>query len=98
FAQMMGQGLGRQWTAALAGTRQNKPPAAESVQGPPKHRLRSLVPPTEVLGQSTVPPAVSANVSETMQSVAAWLANLSLLYPVPFSYLVSDQRLLPVES
>ena len=98
FAQMMGQGLGRQWTAALAGTRQNKPPAAESVQRPPKHRRRSVVPPTEVLGQSAVPPAVSVNVSETMQSVAAWLANLSLLYPVPFSYLVSDQRLLPVES
>jgi hypothetical protein len=33
-----------------------------------------------------------------MQAVAKWLANLSLLYPVPFSYLVPDQRMLPVES
>jgi hypothetical protein len=98
FAQMMGQGLGRQWTAALAGTRQSKPPAAESVQRQPVHRRRSILPPTEVLGQTAVPPALSVSVSETMQSVATWLANLSLLYPVPFSYLVPDQRMLPVES
>ena len=98
FAQMMGAGLGRQWTAALAGARQNKPPASENVQRQPRHRRRSALQPTEVLGQSAVPPAVSVNVSQSMQSVAAWLANLGLLYPVPFSYLVPDQRMLPVES
>ena len=98
FTQMMGAGLGRQWTAALAGARQSKPPSSEGVSRQPTHRRRSVLHPSEVLGQSAVPPALSVNVDESMKSVAAWLANLSLLYPIPFSYLVPDQRMLPVES
>jgi IPT/TIG domain len=98
FAQMMGAGLGRQWTAALDGARQSKPPALARVPRRAKLQRRSALQSSALLGQSAVPAAVSENVNDTITSVAAWLANLSLLYPVPFSYLVPDQRMLPVES
>jgi hypothetical protein len=37
-------------------------------------------------------------VAEQLDPVADWLANLGLLYPVPFSHLAPDPRMLPVES
>jgi hypothetical protein len=51
-----------------------------------------------VLAQPGVAEAIGENLEEAAESVAAWLAALSLLEPVPFSYLVPDPRMLPVES
>lgn len=98
FARMMRAGLGRQWTAALDGARQNKPSALESVPRQIRLRRRSILQPSVLLGQSAVATAVSESLNDTITSVAAWLANLTLLYPIPFSYLIPDQRMLPVES
>lgn len=39
-----------------------------------------------------------AAVQRELEPVAQWLGKLLLLYPVPFDYLVADERLLPVES
>lgn len=98
FTRMMGEGLGQQWTAALAGARQSSPPASHTVQRLAKSQRRSVIHPQHVLAQPGVAEAISENLSEVINSVASWLANLSLLYPVPFSYLVPDPRMLPVES
>jgi hypothetical protein len=98
FTRMMGEGLGRQWTAALASARQGRPPASQHVQRLVKPQRRSTIHPQSVLAQPGVPEAISENLGEVINSVASWLANLSLLYPIPFSYLVPDPRMLPVES
>lgn len=39
-----------------------------------------------------------ALVQDDLDPVAKWLAKLLLLYPVPFPYLVPDERMLPLES
>lgn len=39
-----------------------------------------------------------AAVQRELEPVARWLGKLLLFYPVPFDYLVADERLLPVES
>jgi hypothetical protein len=47
-------------------------------------------------------PAVQAKVLNLVKvdldPVSQWLARLLLLYPLPFNYLVTDERMLPVES
>jgi hypothetical protein len=43
-------------------------------------------------------PAVARNRPDMVASLVDWLARLVLLQPVPFDYLVADQRLLPEES
>jgi hypothetical protein len=98
FARMMGQGLGKQWTAALAATRTTAAPAPASVRRMRRSRSRSALHPREMLAMNGVVDAIAENLGEAIDSVAGWLASLSLLYPVPFSYLVPDPRMLPVES
>lgn len=98
FTRQIGAGLGRQWTAALDSARQGNVAATRSMQRASKARRQSVMHPRSMLADPAVPQAVSSNLSEAIESVATWLAKLSLLYPVPFSYLVPDPRMLPVES
>jgi hypothetical protein len=98
FSRSMGEGLGRQWTEALRGAREGSPPVPETVQRLRKPRFRSVSRPEHLLGQPSVAGAVAENLNDVIDSIAKWLANLSLVFPVPFSYLVPDPRMLPVES
>jgi hypothetical protein len=98
FANMMAAGLGQQWTAALAGVRQAPAPMPASVRRIRRLRARSVLHPRDVLAQPGVADAITENLGEIIDSVAQWLDKLSQLYPLPFSYLVPDPRMLPVES
>lgn len=95
FAELMGDGLGQQWTEALARVRRGERPVAASRS---RMRVRPTLHARELWTRPETAGAVSEHVVEQLDPVAAWLANLGLLYPVPFSHLVPDPRLLPVES
>ena len=95
FAALVGGGLGQEWTAALGRARQGSRPD-------PAARSRVSVHPAEharqVWARADTAAAVSEHLREQADPVADWLANLALLHPVPFSHLVPDPRLLPVDS
>ena len=93
FAELVGDGLGQQWTNAIERARRGERAASKAeVHVPP------AVHPRELWARPETAAAVSEHVAEALDPVADWLANLGLLYPVPFSHLVPDPRLLPVES
>ncbi len=52
----------------------------------------------ECMDDPEVQEKMYATVQKELKPVAQWLGELLLLYPVPFDYLVADERLLPVES
>src|SRR5262249_37735576 len=90
FTELMADGLGQQWTNAIERARRGERPIAASgsvVQSPAVH-------PRELWARPETAAAVSEQVAEDLDPVADWLANLGLLYPVPFSHLVPDPRLL----
>ena len=95
FAELVGGGLGQEWTAALGRARQgSRPdPAARS-----RVRVRPAEHARELWARADTAAAVSEHLREQADPVADWLANLALLYPVPFSHLVPDPRMLPVDS
>jgi hypothetical protein len=95
FAELVGDGLGRQWNEALASARRGERPIPASRS---MVRVRPTPHPSELWARPEIAAAVSEYVAEDLDPVADWLANLGLLYPVPFSHLVPDPRLLPVES
>jgi hypothetical protein len=109
FTARLAQGAGHQWTSSLRTTRlRGLKLKAESEQAPshpgplarPQRRFaaRPVAHPRLAISSPEAAAAVSTDLSEIIESVTAWLANLSLLYPVPFSHLVPDPRMLPVES
>ena len=95
FAELVGDGMGRQWTEALARARRGERPVPASRS---KVRVRPTLHARELWARPETAAAVGEHVIEQLDPVADWLANLGLLYPVPFSHLVPDPRLLPVES
>ena len=106
FTSLMGHGLGHAWTSSLSTTRlrghQNAAATAQN-SGPSSRPLRRFAArpaanPRLAVASPEAVAAVSTDLSEIIESVTAWLARLSLLYPVPFSHLVPDPRMLPVES
>ena len=98
FTEMMGQGLGEQWTAALRAVRTRGRTSAPVSRPRRRFNLAATAHPRLAMAAPQAVDAVSSYLAETIESVAAWLARLSLLYPVPFTYLVPDPRMLPVES
>lgn len=98
FSRMVGGGLGKHWTNALAAVTQNPAPAPLSVQRMKKSRSRLSLHPSEVLAMPGVPEAIAGNLGENVTAITQWLKKLSLLYPVPFSYMVPNPAMLPVES
>jgi len=53
---------------------------------------------TNFMADPAVQQKILSLVQDDLDPVSQWLAKLLLLYPVPFSYLVPDERMLPVES
>lgn len=52
----------------------------------------------EFLAEARVQRRIVQLVADDLDGLAAWLARLLLLYPVPFNLLVPDERMLPPES
>lgn len=98
FSRMMSAGLGKQWTNALAAVKENPAPATSSVQRMKKSRSRLSLHPREVLAMPGVTGAMTSNLGDHVSVIKQWLKNLSLLQPIPFSYLVPNPAMLPVES
>ena len=85
--------------ALTAGTAQHSSVAAIASARPTRRfAARPAVHPRLAVTSPQAVAAVSTDLSEIIDSVTAWLARLTLLYPVPFSHLVPDPRMLPVES
>lgn len=98
FSRLVGGGLGTQWTSALASARDGLRPDPETAYRPQAAAKRMSVHPREALATPGAHQAIVDNVEEVLDQIASWLANLSLLHTVPFSHLVPDPRMLPVES
>ena len=71
---------------------QPKPPAATTTDTDPKTAVQNF------LALDTTQQTIAALVEEDLEPISTWLARLALLYPVPFNYFVSDERMLPIES
>ncbi|MEO9963701.1 MAG: hypothetical protein ABJF07_25740, partial [Nisaea sp.] len=98
FKALMADGLGRQWTEALAGVRQSPTPAASTVQRTTRARKRTMLHPAEMLTHPGATEAISESLEAVKSHVSEWLDDLALLRLVPFSYLVPDPKMLPTES
>lgn len=97
FAQRMSEGLGDSWTRALQAARDGSRPDAPGT-APRIARRRGRIPPLELLARLDVVDAIGENIQDAIEAVGAWLAQLTLLVPVPFSHLVPSPAMLPVES
>lgn len=97
FASLMASGLGRDWTEALGRARLYKASGATQ-RATRAQRGRVRLGSRKFLNHPHLSAALSGAVAESIDPIAAWLANLTLLFPLPFSYLVPDGRMLPVES
>lgn len=98
FSRMMGAGMGKQWTEALAAVKKNPAPASQNVQRMKKSKSRVSLHPSQVLAMPGVADAMSNSLAAHIAGIAMWLKNLSLLHPLPFSYMVPNPAMLPVES
>jgi IPT/TIG domain len=101
FARRMADGLGQRWTAALTTARVSGSATATAPPGSRRMRstLRRVAPtPQTMLEQPGVSAALGQNLQEQTEAVAAWLARLRRLEMVPFSHLVPNPAMLPVES
>jgi hypothetical protein len=96
FARLAAQGLPERLTGLLGAG--GMEPARARSRRERRRRALSAIHPRSLLAQPDVTTAVSDNVAEDADPVAEWLAHLALLYPLPFSHLVPDARMLPVES
>ncbi|MGZ8285818.1 MAG: hypothetical protein ACXW27_07770 [Allosphingosinicella sp.] len=67
-------------------------PAQASAPGSVKADIQQFV------ADPSVQTTLTGLIADDLDPVARWLAKLLLLYPVPFAYLVPDERMLPVES
>jgi hypothetical protein len=74
-------------------------PAAVRIEGddaPPDTDPKTAV--ENFLNDAGVQQRILELVRGDLEPVSRWLAQLLLLFPVPFDYLVADERMLPVES
>src|SRR5262249_3043140 len=98
FARLMGEeGLGRPCAGALAGEGRGDRPQSYTRRPRPMLVRKNLGHARRLATHAEVTAAIEEQLVEPTGTVAQRLANLALLYPVPFSHLVPDPRMLPVE-
>jgi len=90
FAARIGEGLGRAWNDAT-----KTPLANAHVQ---RGRRRAGVHPRDLITRADVRDAIAERAADMLAPIDAWLTSLVNLVPVPFSHLVANPALLPVES
>ncbi|MDX6706491.1 MAG: hypothetical protein QOI48_2337 [Solirubrobacteraceae bacterium] len=98
FVARVGDGLASRWTEAMGAARAGERPPPDATHRVPRARRRAAVHPATVLEQPWAGDVLGDHLAQTADPVSAWLAKLSLLGSVPFSYLVADPRMLPAES
>lgn len=79
---------------ANSGTQPPEPsmPVGAGAETDPKMAVQNF------LADPQVQQTIRTLIEDDLKLIAQWLGKLLLLYPVPFPYLVSDERMLPVES
>lgn len=90
FAAKVGEGLGRAWNAAT------KIPLSDVHAQ--RGRRRAGVDPRDLITRPGVRDAIADRAADILAPIDAWLTSLVNLVPVPFSHLVANPALLPVES
>ncbi len=110
FARLLEEGLAARWTNAVAsrgGRRAAAPRPAPPRPRPPQRMpervdLRALLERpdvvTAVAERTGLSPTASTETGSAADAITAFLTGLSLLDSVPFSHLVPDSRMLPIES
>lgn len=98
FAKQIGEGLAQKWTAALSQSRLGAETLPTGARRLKRSRHAKPFSPKNLLKRSDIVVALTEHLSEGIDPIASWLAKLSLLYPVPFSYLIPNPDLLPAES
>jgi hypothetical protein len=99
FARRMAGGLGQDWTDALARARTGE--AVVTVPGTRRARTirrRAALAPPRMLALAEVSKAIAGSIQEHIQSIADWIVQLRKLETTPFSYLVPNPAMLPIES
>jgi hypothetical protein len=94
LVELANEGLGRAWNAALASAREAFHPRS-------MNRLRSTPrreDPRALLADPEVTDAILESIEDLIPGIARFLGSLCLLEGVPFSTLVPDPRMLPLES
>ncbi len=91
FAAMIGDGLGYEWLRATKSSSRN---VAHGRRG----RARRGVHPRDLLARADVRDAIAKQISDALEPIDVWLQSLVNLVPVPFSHLVPNPAMLPVES
>jgi len=97
FAERVGAGLGRMWTRSLEAARNGEVREAPrtAVRMARRRRTPAVL---DLLARQDVVDAIGENVDDSIATIGRWLANLALLYPIPFSHLVPNPDMLPPES
>ena len=102
FSRQMATGMAMTWHSAL--TAATQPPAQvtgrQAITRTPRIRARKTakLSPMNLVAQPRVIDAVAQYLDDATNPIAEFLAALSMLTPLPFSSLVPDARMLPVES
>ncbi|MEM7037385.1 MAG: hypothetical protein AAF570_10425 [Bacteroidota bacterium] len=92
IAAGLSQNLQELWDAPVSRAKQSARPSRSLQSTDPVAETQAFLANPEVMA------ALQDAVNEDLLPVAAWLARLKLLYGVPFSHLVPQQPMLPVES
>ncbi|MCY9694351.1 hypothetical protein [Paenibacillus alginolyticus] len=96
FDALIQQDIGSRLTEAFASLDARTTTARMRLNGnPPTDPVQAM---RDFLGQADVQTLLSSAVAESLLPIAQWVARLNLLYSIPFNHLVSDERMLPVES
>jgi hypothetical protein len=97
FTQLMAGGLGETWTELTSA-----PASSQAGSGSSTSQASATANPpitsSTLLANAQVVAALAQQLGSLIGPVSSFLAQLPLLTPIPFSHLVPDARMLPVES
>lgn len=94
FRAAIADGMGQRWLEATRSPQTAGPTAGLRL----RRRSRPTVKPAALWSRPDVADAVQGHLADDISTLADWLADLVSLRPVPFSHLVPDPRMLPVEA
>jgi hypothetical protein len=98
FATLMADGLGERWHDAVGGAGEGRRSNFGSFAHRRRQAPRAVLSCEQLLAHPGARSALSAELVEDAQPVAAWIRRARLLEDLPFVHLVPDPRMLPPES
>ena len=93
FDELLANDLGAKLTAAV-----HAPPGRQTVADAPAAPPDPVATMRQLLVAPDIQALLAQELVEQLGPLATWLAQLRLLYGVPFAHLVPDERMLPAES